>query len=101
MLLLMQIASGNLEMDSKLLSDCMMSLAVFEAWQEPLYLHLVTEAQALPLAAYGPRSLRQTYQVGLVPCLSKLRQSSNTWLPVAPGGAYISSEAGTAQSLSL
>ena len=60
----MQIVSGNLEMDTKLISDCLMSLALFEAWQEPLYLHLVNQAHALPLAAYGPKSLRQTYQVG-------------------------------------
>lgn len=40
-----------------------MSLAVFEAWQEPLYLHMVAQARAFPLAAYGMRSLRQTYQV--------------------------------------
>lgn len=59
----MQIISGDLEMDTKLISDCLMSLALFEAWQEPLYLHLVTKANALPLAAYGPKSLRQTYQV--------------------------------------
>lgn len=62
-LLHMQITSGDLEMDTKLLSDCLMSLAVFEAWQEPLYLHLVGQARALPLAAYGPRSLRHIYQV--------------------------------------
>ena len=61
--LYMQIISGDLEMDIKLLSDCLMSLAVFEAWQEPLYLHLVTQARTLPLAAYGPRSLRHIYQV--------------------------------------
>ena len=59
----MQIISGDLEMDTKLMSDCLMSLALFEAWQEPLYMHLVTRARALPLAAYGPRSLRHTYQV--------------------------------------
>lgn len=62
-LLYMQITSGDLEMDTKLLSDCLMSLAVFEAWQEPLYLHLVAQARALPLAAYGTRSLRHIYQV--------------------------------------
>lgn len=62
-LLYMQIISGDLEIDTKLLSDCLMSLAVFEAWQEPLYLHLVAQARALPLAAYGPRSLRHIYQV--------------------------------------
>ena len=61
----MQIVSGNLEMDTKLISDCLMSLALFEAWQEPLYLHLVNQAHALPLAAYGPKSLRQTYQVDI------------------------------------
>lgn len=67
-LLWMQIISGELEMDTKLMSDCLMSLAMFEAWQEPLYLHLVTQAHALPLAAYGPKSLRQTYQVGYPAC---------------------------------
>lgn len=63
----MQIVSGDLEMDTKLISDCLMSLALFEAWQEPLYLHLVTKAHALPLAAYSPKSLRQTYQVKHTP----------------------------------
>ncbi|KAL3159854.1 hypothetical protein ABBQ38_010255 [Trebouxia sp. C0009 RCD-2024] len=65
-LLLQEIVSGDLEMDTKLISDCLMSLALFEAWQEPLYLHLVTKAHALPLAAYSPKSLRQTYQVDLL-----------------------------------
>ena len=59
----MQIISGDVEMDTKLLSDCLLSLAVFEAWQEPLYLHLVAQARALPLTAYGPRALRHIYQV--------------------------------------
>ena len=53
----------NLDMDSKLLGDCLMSLAVFEAWQEPLYTHIVAQARSQPLSAYGMRSLRQTYQV--------------------------------------
>lgn len=66
----MQISAGDLEMDTKLLSDCLMSLAVFEAWQEPLYLHLVSQARALPLAAYAPKSLRQIYQVQLPAHLS-------------------------------
>ena len=55
--------TDNLELDSKLLGDCLMSLAVFQAWQEPLYTHMVAQARSLPMAAYGPRSLRQTYQV--------------------------------------
>ena len=42
-----------------------MSVAVFEAW-EPLYSHMVEQARALPLAAYGMRSLRQTYQVSAI-----------------------------------
>lgn len=94
----LQITSGNLEMDTKLLSDCLMSLAVFEAWQEPLYLHLVTKAQALPLAAFGPRSLRQTYQVGLVPYLT-YSQACKRCFPFVQCAANISSEAGPAQTL--
>jgi len=50
-------------MDSKLLGDCFMSLAVFEAWQEPLFTQIVAQARSQPLSAYGMRSLRQTYQV--------------------------------------
>lgn len=59
----LQIQSDRLDIDSKLLGDCLMSVAVFEAWQEPLYLHMVAQARVFPLAAYGMRSLRQTYQV--------------------------------------
>ena len=61
--LCVQMQTDNLELDSKLLGDCLMSLAVFQAWQEPLYTHMVAQARSLPMAAYGPRSLRQTYQV--------------------------------------
>ena len=60
-----QIESGRLRLDTKLLSDCLMSLAVFEAWQEPLYAHLVAQAHTLPLMAYAPRSLHETFQVPL------------------------------------
>lgn len=79
----MQIISGDLEMDTKLLSDCLMSLAVFEAWQEPLYLHLVSQAHALPLAAYAPKSLRQIYQVQFPSHLSctPLHVVGKCWLP--------------------
>lgn len=65
-LLLQEMQCDNLDMDSKLLGDCLMSLAVFEAWQEPLYTHIVAQARSQPLSAYGMRSLRQTYQVDLL-----------------------------------
>ena len=81
----MQMESGSLDIDVKLLSDCLMSLAVFEAWQEPLYVHLVTLASTLPLTAFGPRSLRQTYQASPLSS-SSLRcqnQESITVMPVS------------------
>ena len=49
-----------------------MSLAVFEAWQEPLYTQMVAQARSQPLSAYGMRSLRQTYQVSQL-CDSTVR----------------------------
>ena len=60
---MVQVQSCNLSMDSQLLGDGLMSLAVFEAWEEPLYPHLVAHARSLPLQDFAPRALRQTYQV--------------------------------------
>ena len=59
----MQVQSGRLEVDSRLMGDCVSILSLFKAWQEPLYDYMLLLRRQMPIAAFTPRCLRQICQV--------------------------------------
>ena len=62
----MQVQAGDLLVDSRLLGDVLMSVAVSKAWQEPIYTYMLGQARIQGQASFRPKALHQLYQVGMV-----------------------------------
>lgn len=63
-----QIEEGRVIMDGKLMSTVVWSLAIFRAFESPLYDGILRSVKQCDVRDFDPESVRRLYQVNILGC---------------------------------